>query len=217
MKAMILAAGKGERMRPLTEKIPKPLLKVDGQPLLAYHLRAILKAGIKEVIINTWYLGEKIIEQIGDGSDYGLQIHYSQEQSLLNTGGGIVNALPLLGNEPFLVVSADVLTDYPLKMLPSTPTGLAHLVMVDNPTYHPTGDFGLERGQISLLCEPKLTYANIGIFRPEFFASAPDGAFPLGALMRKHIANNLVTGQYYSGIWHNIGTPADLEMVNSIV
>ena len=215
MKAMILAAGKGERMRPLTDVTPKPLLLVDGQPLITYHLKALKIAGIKEVVINTWYLGKQLVSSLGDGRNFGLKITYSEEQELLNTGGGIANALPLLGTDPFLVLSADILTDFPIQTLPTAPHGLAHLVMVDNPSYHLEGDFGLDRGKLKLNTGVKLTYGNIGIFRPEFFASCPAGAFPLGALLRQHIANDLVTGQYYAGAWHNIGTPADLEIVNS--
>jgi len=216
MKAMILAAGKGERMRPLTNTTPKPLLLVDSQPLIIYHLKSLAKVGIKQVIINTWYLGEQIIDSIGDGTRFGLQIIYSPEENLLDTGGGIVNALQLLGPEPFLVLSADILTAFPLQTLPRMPIGLAHLVMVDNPDYHPAGDFALDKGKIKLTGASKFTYANIGVYRPEFFAHAPQGAFPLAGLLRQHIANDLVTGQYYAGTWYNIGTPADLELVNNI-
>ncbi len=217
MKAMILAAGKGERMRPLTNSTPKPLLTVNGQPLIIYHLQALAKAGVTEVMINTHYLGEQIIQLIGPGSRFGLKIEYSVEDKLLDTGGGIFKALPFFGTEPFLVLSADVLTDFPLHTLPLFPNGLAHLVMVDNPSYHPEGDFSLDKGKIKLKCSatPTFTYANIGIYRPEFFAHAPQGAFPLAQLLRQHISNDLITGQYYSGVWHNIGTPADLALVNN--
>jgi len=215
MKAMILAAGRGERMRPLTDITPKPLLIVDGQPLIIYHLKALTKAGFKEVIINTWHLGEQLVSSLGDGRRFGIKITFSEEEELLKTGGGIANALPLLGQDPFLVLSADILTDFPLQLLPRIPTGLAHLVMVDNPSYHSTGDFAMEGGRLKLNGVNKLTYGNIGIFKPEFFSNSPLGAFPLAATLRTHIANDLVTGQYYAGAWHNIGTPADLEIVNS--
>jgi MurNAc alpha-1-phosphate uridylyltransferase len=214
MKAMILAAGKGERMRPLTEKLPKPLLAVGDKPLIVHHLQALARAGIKDVIINTWYLGEQIIELIGVGARFGLNINYSVEDELMDTGGGIYKALPLLGNEPFLVISADIFTNFPFATLPATPNGLAHLVMVDNPEYHADGDFALDKGKLKLHGD-KLTYANIGIYRPEFFAQAPGGKFPLGNLMRQHIANDLLTGQYFNDVWFNIGTPADLEMANN--
>jgi len=215
MRAMILAAGRGERLRPLTDVTPKPLLEVDGQPLIVHHLHSLVKAGISEVVINLWYLGEQIQTMLGDGQRYGLNIQYSIEDQLQNTGGGIVQALPLLGSDPFIVLSADILTDFPLRALPNSPTGLAHLVLVDNPDYHTVGDFALQNGIVSLTGGQTYTYANIGVYRPEFFAQAPNGPFGLGKLLRDHIANGLITAQYYNGLWHNIGTPADLELVNN--
>lgn len=214
MKAIILAAGKGQRMQPLTNTTPKPLLTIAGQPLIIYHLKALAKAGIKDVVINTWYMGDQIIALVGDGASYGLNVSFSIESELLDTGGGIVNALPMLGKEPFIVLSADILTNFPFDTLPTNPTGLAHLVMVDNPDFHLNGDFGLDKGKIKLGTGNKFTYGNIGVYRPEFFVAAPSGPFPLGNLLRQHIANELVFGQYYSGVWYNIGTPADLEMAN---
>ncbi len=216
MRAMILAAGRGERLRPLTDATPKPLLKVEGQPLIVHHLHSLVKAGISEVVINLWHLGEQIKATLGDGQRYGLNIQYSIEQNLQNTGGGIVQALPLLGPDPFIVLSADILTDFALGSLSSSPTGLAHLVMVDNPDYHPAGDFSLQHGKVGLTSEQTYTYANIGVYRPEFFTHAPHGPFSLGTLLREHIANGVINGQYYNGLWHNIGTVADLEFVNSI-
>lgn len=215
MRAMILAAGKGERMRPLTNTTPKPLLEVDGKPLIVHHLLAMAAAGIHEVVINTWYLGEQIVAAIGSGAEFGVSVHYSVEEQLLNTGGGIVNALKFLGTEPFLVMSADIFTNFPLATLPHNPNGLAHLIMVDNPHYKSAGDFSLDKGKITLNSAQTLTYGNIGVFRPEFFVCAPQGAFPLGDLLRQHIAAGLVTGQYYSGVWHNIGTPADLDLMRA--
>jgi len=217
MKAMILAAGMGERMRPLTNTVPKPLLTINGQPLIVYHLKSLAQAGIKDVIINTWYLGNQIIDLIGDGANFGLNINYSIEEQLLNTGGGIVRALPMLGNEPFIVISADILTNFKFNTLPNNPNGLAHLVMVDNPDYHQDGDFALDKGKIKLSANDKYTYANIGVYRPEFFVAAPTGPYPLGALLRQHIASDLVSGQYFSGSWFNVGTPLDLEIANSIL
>lgn len=217
MKAMILAAGKGTRMLPLTIQTPKPLLKVAGQPLITHHLRALAAAGIHEVVINLHHLGEQIVSEIGDGSRFGLSVHYSVEDELLETGGGIVKALPLLGSEPFLVISADLFTLFPLNKLPTAPTGLAHLVLVENPSYKTTGDFGLDKGKVCLNATHTLTYGNIGVYRPEFFSNAPQGAFGLGGLLRQHIAADLVTGQFYMGLWHNIGTPADLELANNIM
>ncbi len=218
MKAMILAAGKGERMRPLTLHTPKPLLTIGGTPLLIHHLRALAHCGITDIVINTCYLGEQIIAFIGSGARFGLNIHYSVEEQLLDTGGGIAKCLPHLGSEPFLVISADIFTEFNYLTLPHMPTGLAHLVMVENPPYHPQGDFCLDKGRISLHGAQKFTYANIGIFRPEFFAGVAQGAaFPLSELFYKHIGSNHVTGQFFGGMWHNIGTPADLELVNQSV
>lgn len=213
MKAMILAAGKGERMMPLTEKTPKPLIELAGKPLIVHHLQALVKAGIHEVIINTHYLGGQISEFLGSGYSFGLDIKYSSEAELLDTGGGIVRCLSLLGPEPFLVISADIFTNFNFMTLPYSPSGLAHLVMVDNPSYHHAGDFFLEQGRIKLSgVGDKYTYGNIAIFRPEFFANAPLSPFPLKDLLCKHIANGQVTGQYFADIWHNIGTPAELEL-----
>lgn len=218
MKAMILAAGKGERMRPLTDITPKPLLKIAEQPLIIHHLKALAKAGIKDVVINTWYKSDQIIQLIGDGDRFGLNIKFSVESELLDTGGGIVNALPLLGSEPFLVLSADIFTNFAFDTLPINPSGLAHLVMVDNPEFHITGDFGLEKGLVTLgNSGNRFTYGNIGIYRPEFFVAAPHGPFPLGGLLRQHISNDLVMGQYFNDTWFNIGTPADLEMANTLL
>jgi len=216
MKAIILAAGRGARMRPLTDATPKPLLTVAGKPLIVYHLLALAAAGIQDVVINTWYLGNQIIEFIGTGTRFGLNISYSIEAPLMDTGGGIVKALPMLGPDPFIVVSADIFTSFPLHTLPTTPVGLAHLVLVNNPSYHLTGDFSLNKERVTLLdSSNSFTYGSIGVFRPEFFAAAPNGPFPLRDLLRQHIADNLVTGQYYSGIWGNIGTPSELELVNN--
>jgi MurNAc alpha-1-phosphate uridylyltransferase len=217
MKAMILAAGKGTRMLPLTAITPKPLLTVGGKSLLAHHLQNLAKAGITEIVINTFHLGSQIVAAIANGASYGVNVHYSVEEEILETGGGIVKALDFLGADPFLVISADIFTDFPLHSLPHTPTGLAHLVMVENPSYKVTGDFGLEKGYITANAAQTYTYGNIGIFRPEFFSNAPQGAFPLGGLLRQHVAAGLITGQFFAGLWHNIGTPADLELANLAV
>lgn len=216
MHAMILAAGKGERMRPLTDTTPKPLLNVQGKSLLQHRLLALKSAGIKDVVINIYHHAQQIVDHIGDGAQLGLNVTYSAETELLNTGGGIVNALPKLGDQPFLVMSADIFTDFPLETLPINPTGLAHLVMVDNPVYNAAGDFNLDRGVLYLKGTEMYTYANIGVFRKEFFVHAPHGAFGLGDLIRKHIVAGLISGQYYAGEWHNVGTPEDLKKVNLI-
>lgn len=217
MKAMILAAGKGERMRPLTEVTPKPLLTIAGTPLIIHHLQTLAAAGIKDVVINTWYLGEQIVELVGTGARFGLNIQYSMEKELMDTGGGINACLSLLGKEPFIVVSADIFTDFSYSTLPAEPAGLAHLIMVDNPPYHANGDFFLDKGKINMHTgSNKYTYGNIAVFRPEFFAGAPKGPFPLRDLLFKHIADDLIKGQYFNGIWHNIGTPLDLSLANQL-
>lgn len=216
MRAMILAAGKGERMLPLTKNTPKPLLKVAGKTLIEHHLYALADSGIREVVINVCHLGDQIVAMLGDGSRYRIKIQYSVEDHLLNTGGGIVQALPLLGREPFLVVSADIYTDFDFSSLPTSITGVAHLVLVDNPVYKPDGDFSLQGRQVTPASHnANLTYANIGIYCSRMFEDAPQGAFGLGDLLRSQIAAGKVTGQYFNGVWHNVGTPSDLAMVNA--
>lgn len=217
MRAMILAAGKGERMLPLTKSIPKPLLKVANRALIEHHLHALAGHGICDIVINVFHLGEQIVTMLGDGTRYGVNIQYSVEEQLLNTGGGIVQALPLLGNDPFLVVSADIYTDFNYHSLPKSIQGSAHIVLVDNPEYKPQGDFALKDNRVSLLShDSNFTYANIGIYNPQMFDYAPEGAFGLGDLLRSEIAAGKVTGQYFNGLWHNVGTPSDLETVNAI-
>lgn len=210
MRAMILAAGRGERMGLLTAHTPKPLLRVGNQYLIEYSLQTLMKANIKEVVINICYLGEQIKEALGNGERYGIHIEYSEEVEALETGGGIFQALPLLGKEPFIVLSADVITDYSLQKLPKNPQGLAHLVLVDNPPYHANGDFCLKEGKIYCGEKSTLTFSNIGIYRPEFFADCQPGKFRLGSLFREKIKEDALTGEHYSGQWHNMGTPDDL-------
>jgi len=215
MRAMILAAGRGERMRPLTDHVPKPLLTVKGRPLLAYHLAALGQAGIEEVVINYAWLGEKIEQTIGDGSQYGLRVRYSPEiPGGLETGGGIYQALPLLGDAPFIVVNGDIWCDYSFLTLPVEPKGLAHLVMVDNPNHHQCGDFVLQDGRLSLNGGRTLTYSGIAVFRPAFFAGCSDGRFPLAPMLRQQIADGEVSGEYYSGEWCDVGTPERLAGLN---
>ncbi len=218
MKAMILAAGRGERMRPLTDTVPKPLLRIGGQTLIERHVHALAKAGITELVINHAYLGEQIEKALGDGDTYGVSIRYSPESGhLLETGGGIMNALPLLGDAPFLVVNADIWTDFPFASLPSQPVGLAHLIMVENPEHHPAGDFSLSEGQLSQHGPAMLTFSGIGVYRPEVFAGCSPGAFPLGPVLRKLMDDGLVSGERYTGSWFDIGTPERLDEVNSVI
>lgn len=217
MRAMILAAGRGERMRELTHATPKPLLRVGDRYLIEYSLEALARAGIQEVVINVCYLAAQIVSAIGDGERYGLRIQYSHEDVALETGGGIYQALPLLGNDPFLVLSCDVITGFDLKQLPTSPAGMAHLVLVDNPDFHPHGDFCLLGQRVCLGKESTLTFANIGIYRPEMFAHAKPGKFKLGELLKYYIAEQQVSGEYYQGLWHNIGTPTDIKKYTDAV
>lgn len=210
-KAMILAAGRGERMRPLTDTRPKPLLQVAGQALIEYHLQNIQRAGITEVVINHAWLGEKIEAALGDGSRYGLQISYSPEGEALETGGGLLRALPLLGEAPFIAINGDIWTDYPLQQLPAEPAGLAHLVLVDNPPHHPAGDFALRDGHILTAGEPRFTFSGIGVYRPELFHGQQQARFPLAPLLREAMTREAISGEHYAGQWFDIGTPQRLQ------
>ncbi|WP_126452910.1 N-acetylmuramate alpha-1-phosphate uridylyltransferase MurU [Sulfuriflexus mobilis] len=216
MKAMILAAGRGERMRPLTNTTPKSLLQVGGQALIVYHILALREAGIDEIVINHAWLGELITDYLGDGDQYGVQIHYSDESGgALETAGGIVKALPLLGEAPFVVVNADIFTDYAYQNLPQRPDGLAHLVMVDNPPQHPDGDFVLSAGRLRAEAGPRLTFSGIGLYEPKLFADCQPGPLPLAPILRAAMARNEVSGEHYRGQWQDIGTPARLAELNA--
>lgn len=212
MKAMILAAGRGERMRPLTDECPKPLLRAGDKPLLQYHLEALARAGIQEVLINLAWKGAMIRETFGDGRALGLRIQYSDEgTAALETGGGIFKALPQLGPEPFLVVSGDVWTDFDFASVATqlSAADLAHFVLVPNPPFHQKGDLGVVEGRI-MDAEPRYTYANIGVFRPEFFAACSPGKFALAPLMFAAARAGRVSGELYTGRWFNVGTPQQL-------
>ena len=218
MKAMILAAGRGERMRPLTDDTPKPLLRIGGQTLIEHQVHALVQAGIHELVINHSHLGEQIESALGDGNAYGVEIRYSHEPPpALETGGGIFNALPLLGDAPFLVVNADVWTDFPLGELPEQIEGLAHLVLIDNPEHHPQGDFSLSAGRVSQTGPAMLTFSGIGVYSPRLFEGSSPGAFPLAPLLRQAMNAGLVSGEHYTGSWFDIGTPERLEAVNRVV
>lgn len=213
MRAMILAAGRGERMRPLTDHLPKPLLPVGGKPLIVHHLQALRAAGIQHVVINHAWLGDKIEAELVDGQQYGLQIHYSPEGATgLETAGGIRLALPLLGDEPFLVVNGDVLTDYPFASLFDAlmPGKTAHLVLVPNPPQHPQGDFSLQQGLAQADGESKFTFSGIAVYRPEFFHDVPPGAQKLAPFLRAAMARQQVSAELYQGYWADIGTPQRL-------
>jgi MurNAc alpha-1-phosphate uridylyltransferase len=218
MKAMILAAGRGERMRPLTDTMPKPLLRIGGQTLIERHIHALAGAGIRELVINHAHLGRKLEQALGDGGNYGVDIRWSPEpEGALETGGGIFNALPLLGDAPFIVVNADIWTDYPFGELPEQPEGLAHLVLVDNPAHHPGGDFVLSTGRVLQGGGAPLTFSGIGVYRPELFDGCAAGVFPLAPLLRRAMDDGRVSGAHYRGAWFDIGTPERLQEVNDVV
>ena len=211
MKAIILAAGLGKRMQPLTFTTPKPLLKIGNVTLIDHTLHQLQLAGIKEVVINVHHLRDQIIAHCGDGSAYQLKITYSVEDILLETGGGVFQALPFLGDDSFLVISADVWTDFPLQNLISTKTNGAHLIFVDNPSYHPQGDYGLDaNGLVHSHSDKKLTYANIAVMHPSLFNTEKHGIFKLSSVFNKAIEKKQVTGEHYSGVWHNMGTLQDI-------
>ena len=218
MKAMILAAGRGERMRPLTDRTPKALLRVGGQTLIEHHIHALVRAGITELVINHAHLGEQIVRALGDGAAYGVAIRYSPETgAALETGGGIFNALPLLGAAPFLVVNADIWTDYDFTGLPRDIDGLAHLVMVDNPPQHPGGDFSLSAGRLAQRGPAMLTFSGIGVYRPALFEGCAGGAFPLAPVLRQAMDAGQVSGEHYTGRWYDIGTPQRLAQISDAV
>ena len=217
MKAMLLAAGRGERLRPLTDRTPKPLLEVRGEPLIGWHLRALARAGVHEVVINLAWLGGQIRARIGDGARYGLAVQYSAEpEGALETGGGIFQALPLLGPGPFLVVNGDTYTDIDFARLAIAPGELAHLVLVPNPAHHPRGDFRLCDGAITEAEQPRLTYAGIGLYRPELLAQCTAGRFPLLPLLRRAIAAQRLSGERFDGTWVDVGTTERLAALNAM-
>jgi len=220
MKAMILAAGLGTRLRPLTLHTPKPLLSVADQPLIVWHLRALAAAGITEVVINTAWLGERLVETLDDGSQFGVQILWSHETEPLETAGGIIQALPLLGDQPFLLVNGDVWTRFDFAQLTGADLGqhLAHVVLVDNPPQHPTGDFYLAMdGQVlsdALDGQAKLTFAGISVLSPQLFAGLETGKRPLAPLLRQAMQAGQVSGQHLQQAWVDVGTIERLEQLD---
>jgi MurNAc alpha-1-phosphate uridylyltransferase len=214
--AMILAAGRGERMRPLTDHTPKPLLRAGGKPLIVWHIERLAQAGICDLVVNHAHLGRHIEQALGDGSGWGVQIRYSAEGEgrALETGGGIFKALPMLDDAPFMVINADVWSDLELGHLRLAPDLLAHLVMVDNPEHHPGGDFRLLRGRLYDEGRPRLTFSGIGVYHPRLFAGCHAGAFPLAPLLRAAMRRGEVSGEHHRGRWVDVGTPqrlADLD------
>ena len=217
MKAMILAAGRGERMRPLTDQIPKPLLEVAGKPLIVWHLEKLAKANFEEVIINHAYLGEMIEAYVGDGSRWNLKITYSREGSPLETAGGIKKALSLIGDQPFLVVNADIYTDFNFATIKNRNLNdcKGHLVMVKNPKQHPDGDFFLQNNQIELEGKKRLTFSGIAIYQPKIFEDINiEPVAKLAPILKKLIDAKCISGEVYQGLWFDIGTPERLNEVN---
>jgi MurNAc alpha-1-phosphate uridylyltransferase len=219
MKAMILAAGKGERMRPLTLHTPKPLVPAAGKPLIEYHLEALARAGFSEVVINHAWLGAQIEAHLGDGQRFGLSIRYSPEGEPLETGGGIFKALPLLGDAPFVLVNGDIWTDYDFTALRAPLQGLAHLVLVDNPGHHGRGDFRLQGGKVVDGDEAPgtLTFSGISVLHPALFDGCQPGAFKLAPLLRKAMAEGRVSGERYAGQWVDVGTLERLADVERLI
>lgn len=211
MRAMILAAGRGERLRPLTEKIPKSLVEVRGESLLERHLDNVHAAGIRTVVINLGWLGDQIVERIGSGGRYGLEIIYSQEgDDILETGGGIHKALPDLGTDPFLVVNADIYTDMPVPSVQLGDSHLGHLVMVPTPDYRDHGDFDIDDGLIRNGESAAYTFSGVAIYRPEFFDGCEAGRFPLAPMLREAADLGQLSGSLYEGLWADVGTPERL-------
>lgn len=213
MRAMILAAGRGERLRPLTDTVPKPLVEIGGRTLLDRHLSALTAAGFDEVVINLAWLGEQIEDFAGNGDRWGLRIEYTREpEGALETAGGIRNALDLLGEDPFLVANGDIVTDYDFARLHGhDPDGLAHLVLVDNPDHHPEGDFHLDGRLVRNHGGPRLTFSGIGVYRPELFSALPPATAPLAPLLLKAMSHDLVAGEHHRGTWLDIGSPERLD------
>ena len=219
MKAMILAAGRGERMMPLTKTTPKPLIKVRGLTLIEHSILALKKANLKNIIVNVAYLGWQIKTYIGNGSRLGVRVTYSDEfDGALDTAGGIIKALPLLGKEPFVVINSDVLCDYDLSKLALPADSLAHLILVDNPEHNATGDFSLTNDhQVSINESNDFTFSGIGIYHPDFFkpyVSTPD-KLALYPLLKDAIANNTLSAEYYDGLWQDIGTPERRDLAHN--
>ena len=228
MNALILAAGLGERMRPLTDVTPKPLLRAGGKPLIAWHLEKLAASGVREVVVNTSWLAPQFPGVLGDGARWGLRIQFVHEGTTpLETGGGMWNALPLLGDAPFLAVNGDIWTDCDYARLPHDPDGDAHLVLVDNPAQHPRGDFGFEDGRVTSIGANMLTFAGIGVYRPRLFeqwrtvigdtpgANDAPPRFKLAPLLRAAMARDAVTGEHHRGRWTDVGTPERLAELNA--
>jgi len=228
MKALVLSAGLGERMRPLTDTTPKPLLEAGGKPLIVWHLEKLSASGVRDVVVNTSWLAEKFPETLGDGSRWGMRLHYAYEGGTpLETGGGMWNALPLLGDAPFIAVNGDIWTDFDFARLPRAPEGDAHLVLVDNPPQHPQGDFALTNDRVESDGKAKLTFAGIGVYRATLFddwraiigdtagSEATPPRFKLAPLLRAAMTRGRVTGEHHRGAWTDVGTPDRLRALDA--
>lgn len=213
---MILAAGRGERMRPLTDRMPKPLLSVGGKPLIVHHIENLASAGFTEFVINHAWLGHQIEDVLGDGSQWGVEITYSSEGEALETGGGIYKALPLL-SDPFLVVNGDIWMEPDYASLSIDESDLAHLLMADNPEHNSEGDFAMEAGRLHQDGEKCLTFSGVGIYRKALFDSCSSGKFPLAPLLRDAMDQNRVGGQLYDGTWIDVGTPQRLAELDRLL
>jgi MurNAc alpha-1-phosphate uridylyltransferase len=214
--AMILAAGRGERLRPMTDTTPKPLLRVRGQPLIERHVTALVRAGVERIVINLAWLGSQISEYLGDGARYGVRIVYSEEQPrALETAGGIFRALPHLGPGPFAVVNGDIYTDFPFETLRLAEGRDAHLVLVPNPPQHARGDFGLEQGLALSAAASQYTFSGIAIYREAFFAGCTDGVFPLKPLLVRSMGAKRCSAELYTGVWEDVGSPERLQALNA--
>ena len=216
MKAMILAAGRGERMGALTDRVPKPLLEVGGRPLIEHQVLRLAAAGFRDLVVNLAWLGERIAARLGNGSGFGVRIRYSREpEGALDTGGGIRRALPLLGDESFVVVNSDVWSNYPFEKLRNAHAGDAHIVLVDNPAHHPDGDFALAPdGRVVEAEHGRLTFSGIGCYRPGLFAARSSARFPLVDVLRDAIEAGTASGEHHRGEWIDLGTPDRLEALD---
>ena len=215
MIAMVLAAGHGERLRPLTETTPKALVEVRGRSLLERHLDKLAAAGIDTVVINLGWLGDKIAERVGCGADYGLNVIYSPEgDNILETGGGIQRALPLLGHDPFLVVNADVYTEMPVPPAELATSDAGHLVLVPRPAHKEHGDFDLRDGRVRESVDATYTFSGVAVYRPEFFADCKPGRFPLAPMLKAAAREDRLAGSLYEGVWEDVGTPERLAELN---
>ncbi len=219
MKAMILCAGRGERMRPLTDTLPKPLLQVQGKPLVVYHIENLAKAGFKEIILNIAHLGYKIPQILGDGSAWNVKLTYSDEQECgaLESAGGIIKALPLLGDETFLVINGDIFCEYTFDSSFNLQNNLAHLVLVPNPAHNKNGDFGLKNACVLNQGEVLYTFSGIGYYNPKLFKGLDVKKLALAPLLTEEIKNKNISGELFRGIWHDIGTPQRLQNINEIL